>query len=86
MSDLHSINEAINKRAGRKLLPSIAVSLSLIALVWFALAYERVIFAAVVAVAVVLGVRELSKALAQRDIYISFRGLTLATIALSYAT
>ena len=86
MSDLHSINEAINKRAGRKLLPSIAVSLSLIALIWFALAYERVVFAAVVAVAVVLGVRELSKALAVRDIYISFRGLTLATIGLSYAT
>jgi phosphatidate cytidylyltransferase len=86
VSDLHSINEAINKRAGRKLLPSIAVSLSLIALIWFALAYERVIFAAVVAIAVVLGVRELSKALAQRDIYISFRGLALATIGLSYAT
>jgi phosphatidate cytidylyltransferase len=86
VSDLHSINEAINKRAGRKLLPSIVVSLSLIALVWFALAYERVIFAAVVAVAVVLGVRELSKALCQRDIYISFGGLALATIGLSYAT
>lgn len=86
MSDLHSINEAINKRAGRKLLPSIAVSLSLIALIWFALAYERVIFAAVVAVAVLLGARELSKALAQRDIHISFGGLALATIGLSYAT
>ena len=68
------------------MLPSIAVSLSLIALVWFALAYERVIFAAVVAVAVVLGVRELSKALAQRDIYVSFGGLAHATIGLSYAT
>jgi phosphatidate cytidylyltransferase len=86
VSDLHSINEAINKRAGRKLLPSIAVSLSLIALIWFALAYERVIFAVVVAVAVLLGARELSKALAQRDIHISFGGLALATIGLSYAT
>ena len=27
MSDLHSINEAINKKAGRKLLPSIAVGI-----------------------------------------------------------
>jgi len=86
VSDLHSINEAINKRAGRKLLPSIAVSLSLIALVWFALAYERAIFAALVASAVVLGVRELSKAFGHREIYISFRGLALATIGLSYAT
>ena len=58
MSDLHSINEAINKKAGRKLLPSIAVSLSLVALVWFALAYERIIFAGLVTVAVVLGIRE----------------------------
>ena len=37
MSDFQSINEAINKKAGRKLGPSIVVSLSLIALVWFAL-------------------------------------------------
>ena len=31
MADLHAINDAINKRAGRKLLPSILVSLFLIA-------------------------------------------------------
>jgi phosphatidate cytidylyltransferase len=52
MSDIHSLNEAINKRAGRKLLPSIGVSLSLIALIWFALAYRREIFAVVVTIAV----------------------------------
>jgi len=28
MADLHAINDAINKRAGRKLLPSILVSFS----------------------------------------------------------
>ena len=86
MSDIHSINEAINKRAGRKLGPSIAVSLFLVALVWFALSYERVIFAGLVCIAVTLGARELSKAFAHRDIYISFRGLALATIGLCYAT
>lgn len=86
MSDLHAINEAINKRAGRKLLPSIAVSLSLVALIWFALAYERVIFVGLVAVVVILGVRELAKALSQRDIYTSFLGLTFATLGLCYAT
>ena len=59
MSDLHSINEAINKKAGRKLLPSIGVGLSLIALVWFALSYQREVFAIVVAVAVILGLREI---------------------------
>ena len=41
MSDFHSINDAINKKAGRKLGPSIIVSASLVAIVWFALAYHR---------------------------------------------
>lgn len=85
MSDLHSINEAINKKAGRKLLPSIGVGLSLIGLVWFALSYQREIFAIVVAIAVVLGVREIVRAFAAHSIKISFNGLALATIGLSYA-
>ena len=86
MSDLHSINEAINKRAGRKLLPSIAVSLSLIALVWFALAYQRAIFALVVTIAVVLGIRELNKAFTAVDIHIPLWSLTTAAVGLSAAT
>ena len=85
MSDLHSINEAINKKAGRKLLPSIGVGLSLIGLVWFALSYQREIFAIVVAVAVVLGVREIVRAFSAHSIKISFNGLALASIGLSYA-
>ncbi|ASY10817.1 phosphatidate cytidylyltransferase [Candidatus Planktophila lacus] len=86
MSDLHSINEAINKRAGRKLLPSIAVSLSLIALVWFALAYQRAIFALVVTIAVVLGIRELNKAFTAIDIHIPLWSLTTAAVGLCAAT
>ena len=82
MSDLHSINEAINKRAGRKLLPSIAVSLSLIALVWFALAYQRAIFASLVTIAVVLGIRELNKAFTAVDIHIPLWSLTTSAIGL----
>jgi phosphatidate cytidylyltransferase len=85
MSDLNSINEAINKKAGRKLLPSIGVGLSLIGLVWFALSYQREIFAIVVAVAVVLGVREIVRAFAAHSITVSFNGLALASIGLSYA-
>jgi phosphatidate cytidylyltransferase len=85
MSDLHSIFDAINKKAGRKLLPSIGVGLSLIGLVWFALSYQREIFAIVVAVAVVLGVREIVRALAAHSITVSFNGLALASIGLSYA-
>jgi phosphatidate cytidylyltransferase len=86
VSDLHSINEAINKRAGRKLLPSIAVSLSLIALVWFALAYQRAIFALVVTIAVVLGIRELNKAFTAVDIHIPLWSLTTAAVGLCTAT
>jgi phosphatidate cytidylyltransferase len=85
MSDLHSINEAINKRAGRKLLPSIGVGLSLIGLVWFTLSYQRALFAIVVAIAVILGARELVRAFAARSIVVSFNGLTVASIGLSYA-
>lgn len=85
MSDLHSINDAINKRAGRKLLPSIAVSVSLILLVWFALATYRIIFAAIVALAMVLGVREMQQALKTNDINLSFPGLALASIGMASA-
>ncbi len=85
MSDIHSLNEAINKKAGRKLLPSIAVGLSLIALVWFMLSYQRELFAIVVATAVILGVREIVRAFAARSIIISFNGLAVASIGLAYA-
>ena len=86
MSDLHSINEAINKRAGRKLLPSIAVSVFLILLVWFSLSTYRVIFAAIVTIAVVLGIRELHRAFLAINIDIPLWSLTTASIALCAAT
>ena len=86
MSDFQSINEAINKRAGRKLGPSIVVSLSLVALIWFALAYHREIFAVVVAVAVLFGIREIVRAFGARDIYISVVSLAAGALGLTYAT
>ena len=49
MSDLHSINEAINKRAGRKLLPSIAVGLFLLAIIFSTMAYIPFLFAVLLA-------------------------------------
>ena len=85
MSDLHSINEAINAKAGRKLLPSILVSLSLIALVWLTLAYARVLFALLVAIAVALGLREIARAFAAAGTHISTRSLIAATGGLTYA-
>lgn len=86
MSDFQSINEAINKKAGRKLGPSIVVSLSLIALVWFALVYRREVFAVVVAIAVLLGIREIVRAFSVRGIYISVVSLAIGALALTYAT
>jgi phosphatidate cytidylyltransferase len=86
MDDLHSINDAINRRAGRKLGPSILVSLSLVAIVWASLAFEPLVFAALVTLAVCLGIREISRAFAQADTKISSVALVLATIGLSAAT
>ncbi len=86
VSDLISINEAINKRAGRKLLPSIGVSVFLILLVWGSLATYRAIFAGIVAIAVVLGIRELNRALSAADIHLPLWALTIAGVGLSAAT
>jgi len=83
---LHSINEAINAKAGRKLLPSILVGLTLIALVWLTLAYARVLFAVLVATAVALGIREIARAFSAVGTQISMRLLILATLGLTYAT
>jgi phosphatidate cytidylyltransferase len=62
MADLHSIDDAINKRAGRKLLPSILVSLSLLALIFGSISLEPKLFLALICIVIMLGVRELTHA------------------------
>lgn len=86
MSDLHSINEAINKRAGRKLLPSIAVSVTLIAGIWALLSFFRFGIAVLVAVAVSLAIKELAHAFKSTDTYVSYRSLLLSAIGISAAS
>jgi phosphatidate cytidylyltransferase len=86
VSDLHSINEAINKRAGRKLVPSILVGLGLIFLIWASLVFERVIFAGLVAIALILAIRELSRAFTSIGFVNSFRTLAVAVFAISMST
>jgi len=86
MEDLHSINDAINRRAGRKLGPSILVSLSLVAIVWASLAFEPIFFAALVTLAVCLGIREISRAFAEVGTKISNNALIAVAIGLSIAT
>jgi phosphatidate cytidylyltransferase len=68
------------------LLPSIGVGLFLIALVWLSLSTYRFLFAIVVAIAVVLGIRELNRALSAADIHLPLWALTAAGIGLSGAT
>ena len=86
VSDLHSINEAINKRAGRKLLPSILVSLGILLLVWLSLSTYRVLFAVLVTGAVILGIREINRAFTAVDIHIPLWALAGAGVGLSAAT
>ena len=62
MADLHSINDAINKRAGRKLLPSILVSLTLLTLIFGSITLEPKLFLALICIVISLGVRELTHA------------------------
>jgi len=82
MSDIHSINEAINKKAGRKLVPSIVVGLSLLGLIWFSLSVYKELFLVFLATAVVLGIREIVRACNSRSIAISFPSLSIAAVAL----
>ena len=71
MSDLHSLNEAINKRAGRKLLPSIAVGITILALVVISLSYfDRILFVALALAFVYRGIWEMNRALSRADISI----------------
>ncbi|MEI9907601.1 MAG: phosphatidate cytidylyltransferase [Actinomycetota bacterium] len=86
MEDLHSINEAINKRAGRKLLPSIAVSATIVALVWFTLAFHRQWFAVLIGIAVILGIREITRAFGASNTYLAFPALVIATVILTTST
>lgn len=80
MSDLHAINEAINKRAGRKLIPSIFVGLFLLAIIFSTMAYVPTLFAIFVGAAVLIALRELTTAFSVRDIKTNYLHLSLATI------
>ncbi len=79
MSDLHSINEAINKKAGRKLFPSILVGLLLLAIVFSTMSYAPIAFAAFVTVAVLIALKELTAAFKARGITSNYLGLGLST-------
>ncbi len=62
MADLHAINDAINKRAGRKLIPSIFVSLLLLGLIFGTIAIAPLLFFALIWVVIMIGIREIAHA------------------------
>jgi phosphatidate cytidylyltransferase len=86
MDDLHSINEAINKRAGRDLLPSIAVSLGILGVVFGALKITPIIFAVIVWIAILLAMREMLRAYKLGGIEISELPLYIAATGILGAT
>ena len=81
MSDLHSINEAINKKAGRKLIPSILVGLALLGIIFSTIAFVPILFALFVLIAVLLALHELSAAFNARELKVKFTHLLIATTA-----
>lgn len=86
MSDLHAINEAINKRAGRKLFTSLFIALILLAIIFTSMALLPVAFALVVALAFAIAIHELIGAYRGSGIYppgslLIFSGLSLYGVA-----
>ena len=79
MSDFHSINEAINKRAGRRLIPSVLVGLGLLAVIFSTMKLLPILFALFVLTAILLALRELTDAFKIKGIAVSFLQLALAT-------
>ena len=82
MEDFHSINESINQKAGRKLLPSILVSLSILGVVFGALKINTNIFMVLVWVAMLLANRENVRAYSRGGIQIPLWILLLANTGL----
>ena len=86
MADLHAINDAINKRAGRKLLPSILVSLLLLAIIFTTINTEPLLFFGFIWVVIMIGVREIAHAYRKGGIELPDYVLTIAATVLLVAT
>jgi phosphatidate cytidylyltransferase len=82
MEDFHSINESINQKAGRKLIPSILVSLSILGIVFGALKINTNIFMVFVWIAMLLANREIVRAYSRGGIQIPLSVLLIANTGL----
>ncbi|MSX27090.1 MAG: phosphatidate cytidylyltransferase, partial [Actinobacteria bacterium] len=86
MADLHAINDAINKRAGRKLIPSIFVSLLLLGLIFGTIAIAPLLFFALIWVVIMIGIREIAHAYRKGGIDLPDYVLMIAATVLLVAT
>ncbi len=86
MADLHAINDAINKRAGRKLLPSILVSFLLLGLIFGTIAIAPLLFFAFIWVVIMIGIREIASAYRKGGIELPDYVLMIAATVLLVAT
>ena len=86
MADLHAINDAINKRAGRKLLPSILVSLLLLAIIFTTINTEPLLFFGFIWAVIMIGVREIAHAYRKGGIELPDYVLMIAATVLLVAT
>jgi len=86
MADLHAINDAINKKAGRKLLPSILVSLFLLGLIFGTINTEPLLFFALIWVVIMIGIREITAAYSKGGIELPSFVLMIAATVLLVAT
>jgi phosphatidate cytidylyltransferase len=86
MADLHAINDAINKRAGRKLIPSIFVSLLLLGLIFGTIAIAPLLFFALIWVVIMIGIREIAHAYRKGGIDLPDHVLMIAATVLLVAT
>ena len=86
MDDFHAINDAINKRAGRQLIPSIGVSLAFLAVVFGALRLNPVFFAIFVWFVVMLAIREIVSAYRVGGIELPGLPLYVAASGILWAT
>ena len=78
MDDFHSLNSAINARAGRKLGPSILVSLAILAVVFLTISFAPPLFAIFAWIAILLAGRELTKAYKAGGIELPVNAISIA--------
>jgi phosphatidate cytidylyltransferase len=86
MDDFHSLNEAINAKAGRKLGPSILVSLAILAVVFLTISFAPPLFAIFAWIAILLAGRELTKAYRAGGIDLPDNAISIAITVLLAAS